>query len=99
MTKYRFIHDPGHGWLEVPTGELVRLGIANQISSFSYISKDGKKVYLEEDCDLAVFAEAKCKKESIRDPLKWDAEGVEEVYQENTFVRHLAPFTQALSCE
>ena len=56
---YRFISDPGHGWLEVPLSELVELGIAQEISSFSYQSKDGNLVYLEEDCDLGRFADAK----------------------------------------
>jgi hypothetical protein len=48
--------DPGHGWLEVPRGLLDTLGIAADISDYSYIN--GDKVYLEEDCDAARFAEA-----------------------------------------
>lgn len=56
---YTFYEDPGHGWLEVPTQELRDLGIADKISGYSYISSDGKRAYLEEDCDLSVFLEAK----------------------------------------
>jgi hypothetical protein len=48
--------DPGHGWLEVPRGLLDTLGIAGDISAFSYIH--GDRAYLEEDCDASRFAEA-----------------------------------------
>ena len=57
--KYTFYEDPGHGWLEVPTLELVKLGIAGAISPCSYIHPSGKTVYLEEDCDLTTFLVAK----------------------------------------
>lgn len=56
---YRLIEDPGHAWLEVPTKELAQLGIADKISSFSFQSRDKKFSYLEEDCDLSIFAKAK----------------------------------------
>jgi hypothetical protein len=59
MNKYLLISDPGHGWLRVPTLEVIRLGIADKISSYSYIDWDGRSVYLEEDSDLAIFARAK----------------------------------------
>ena len=75
--KYRFIADPGHGWLEVSTEELEQLNIAKDISPYSY--RYGGKAYLEEDCDLSVFLKAK----------KEAGEEVEmlEVYQENTPIR------------
>ena len=53
---YRFHVDPGHGWLEVPAAELEALGIAGQISGYSYLHEG--RAYLEEDCDLARFMEA-----------------------------------------
>lgn len=53
--SYRFISDPGHGWLEVPLAELRALGIANAISPYSYVS--GSMAYLEEDCDASLFAD------------------------------------------
>lgn len=56
-TIYRFISDPGHGWLEVRVADLHELGIATKISSFSYINDD--MAYLEEDCDMSVFLRAK----------------------------------------
>lgn len=54
---YRFYTDPGHGWLAVKRKEIDALGIADRISGFSYTK--GGTVYLEEDCDYSVFAEAK----------------------------------------
>jgi len=57
MSKvYRFYSDPGHGWLAVKITDLVRLGIVEKITSFSYIR--GKTAYLEEDADLSTFVKA-----------------------------------------
>lgn len=56
---YRFLTDPGHGWLEVTVAELMRLQILGKISAYSYLSDDGKRAFLEEDCDAPVFIEAK----------------------------------------
>jgi len=55
--RYNFHTDPGHGWLEVTLAEVVALGISEQISHYSY--QRGDKVYLEEDCDAALFINAK----------------------------------------
>jgi len=48
--------DPGHGWLAVKLADLKMLGIANDISPYSYVK--GKTAYLEEDCDAVRFIEA-----------------------------------------
>lgn len=56
MTTYNFHSDPGHGWLEVNREELALLHIDDAISSYSY--EAGNKVYLEEDCDAALFINA-----------------------------------------
>ena len=54
MTTFTFHSDPGHGWLEVSTSELTRVGLFP--SDFSAYSFEGNgNVYLEEDCDAAVF--------------------------------------------
>ena len=53
---YRFIEDPGHGWLEVPRSELRELGILGSISPYSF--QAGEMVYLEEDCDAPRFLDA-----------------------------------------
>ena len=56
MHNYTFHCDPGHGWLAVPLAEIRKLGIADKISSYSYMS--GGMAYLEEDCDAPVFIKA-----------------------------------------
>jgi hypothetical protein len=81
--SYRFIEEPGHGWLEVPKAELVALGIAGQISPYSY--QKGELAYLEEDSDLSKFAKAK-------GFAKFSEIGAVVVYQENTFVRNLPSY-------
>ena len=48
--------DPGHGWGKVKRSVLHNLGIANNISSYSY--QRGEYVYLEEDCDLSALCMA-----------------------------------------
>jgi hypothetical protein len=48
--------DPGHGWVRFPRSRLVRLGIADKISPYSY--QRGDQVFLEEDCDLTVLITA-----------------------------------------
>jgi hypothetical protein len=54
---YELYSDAGHGWLRVEVAELYRLGIEYKITPFSYIF--GETAYLEEDCDLATFMNAK----------------------------------------
>ena len=56
MTTYNFHTDAGHGWLEVSREELAMLHIDDAISAYSY--QAGDKVYLEEDCDAALFVDA-----------------------------------------
>jgi hypothetical protein len=45
--------DPGHAWAKVSKKELIKLGIADEISSCSY--ENGDYVFLEEDCDLEKY--------------------------------------------
>ena len=56
-TTLTFITDPGHGWLQVPLAELDELGIRSEITPYSY--KNGRFAYLEEDCDLGVYLDAR----------------------------------------
>ena len=55
-TEFYYYTDPAHGWLEVPRDLLHELGIADDISHFSYQRLD--KVFLEEDCDATRFTRA-----------------------------------------
>lgn len=50
FTKYE---DANHGWLEVNRGLLKDLDIEKLISGYSY--EKGRKVYLEEDCDMSLM--------------------------------------------
>lgn len=48
--------DPGHGWVRFPKKRLIKLGIADKISTYSY--QNGQNAFLEEDCDLTVLVNA-----------------------------------------
>ena len=48
--------DPGHSWAKVKRSVLHNLGIANDITPYSY--QRGEYVYLEEDCDLSTLCMA-----------------------------------------
>lgn len=52
----KFYSDPGHGWLAVKRQSLIDLGIADQITTYSY--QRGATVYLEEDLDAGVYLKA-----------------------------------------
>jgi hypothetical protein len=85
--SYTFHSDPGHGWLEVPRLDVFELGIAGQITQYSY--QDGDKVYLEEDLDMTTFAnayEAKFGKGSFKKiPIP-------DEYLDQSFVRNLPSY-------
>ena len=81
MKTYKFIEDPGHGWLEVPRQEIDSLGIAAKITPYSY--QKGEMVYLEEDCDMFTFYQAKKDKGEVhRKDWDWERD-----YQQNTPIR------------
>jgi len=48
--------DPGHAWARFPKSKLVTLGIADKISTYSYMN--GSNAFLEEDCDLSTLISA-----------------------------------------
>ena len=54
--KFQLYSDPGHGWVKVKKSVLVKLGIADKISSYSYMRNDD--AFLEEDCDASVLVAA-----------------------------------------
>lgn len=59
-TPFNFHQDAGHGWLEVPAEAITNLGLTPAaFSSYSYVDKHkiyATVYYLEEDCDLPLFA-------------------------------------------
>lgn len=54
--SFDFISDPGHGWLKCHKRLLDQLGIADKISSYSYMREN--YAYLEEDCDAGLLINA-----------------------------------------
>lgn len=69
--KYTYWHDDGHGWLEVPLVDLFDLGIADDISMFSYMRRRSNlglaytAVFLEEDADMGKFLHAHLEKRGM----------------------------------
>ncbi len=80
-----FFSDPGHGWLRVPRSELIELGVMDKISACSYQTDDGQFVFLEEDCDLGVYVDAK----GYTHHSQWCSR---EEYDEDELVRQLPRF-------
>lgn len=85
---YTFHEDPGHGWLAVPVSELIALGVFGAISGYSYISRDGRTAYLEEDCDFAAFWAAYKARHGTEPQYR-------RAYSERTFIRSLPSFPAA----
>ena len=56
LITLKFYTDPGHGWVAVKRRMLHDLGIAYNISYYSY--EKGATVYLEEDKDFATLLDA-----------------------------------------
>jgi hypothetical protein len=54
--RFNFHSDSGHGWLAVKLDLIRELGLASQISVYSYMK--GKTAYLEEDSDATKFVNA-----------------------------------------
>lgn len=53
MIKINYFTDPGHGWAGCKIKTLQALGIADQISHYSYVR--GQTAYLEEDLDFGLL--------------------------------------------
>lgn len=56
IAKFNYYRDDGHGWIAVKKNILEKIGIADEISKYSY--QRGKMAYLEEDCDASLFVNA-----------------------------------------
>ena len=52
----KYYTDPGHGWIAVKRKMIDDLGIADQITAYSYVN--GQTVYLEEDCDAVLLIQS-----------------------------------------
>ena len=61
MKSITIYTDAGPGWAKVTLKQLIRLNIADKISTYSYIRRNRSGagfVYLEEDCDLSTYIKA-----------------------------------------
>lgn len=56
IKAFSYYTDGGHGWVRVPLAIVAQLGIANSISSYSYMRSS--YAYLEEDSDMTKFHHA-----------------------------------------
>lgn len=56
MRGYTVFEDDMHAWVRVPFAEILRLGIQNDITPYSFL-KNGV-AYLEEDTDLVTWYKA-----------------------------------------
>ena len=56
LDTLRFYSDSGHGWLEVPTPDVVKSGVIP--SKYSYRDVGNGKTYLEEDRDASAYLTA-----------------------------------------
>lgn len=79
---YVFHSDAGHGWLAVKRKELIRLGILNKVTPYSY--QRGGTVYLEEDCDASLFIGAK---KAAGEPVNYN-----ERYHDKSPIRNYVGF-------
>lgn len=75
--------DPGHAWLRVEVSELIQLGIADKVSRYSYVGRNGQYAYLEEDCDAGLYIQAR----NPEGPIEWNHK--EYVTDYNTGVRSM----------
>jgi len=85
MAYYTFHEDPSHAWLEVSRSELNRLGILDQITSFSY--QRGDAAFLEEDRDATTFAAAK---QAVGE---WPIDTIPAYLNRDHWIRNLQPFS------
>ena len=56
VIKITVFGDSGHAWARFPKSRLVKLGIADKITPYSY--QNGANAFLEEDCDLSTLITA-----------------------------------------
>ena len=92
MTKlnYTFHSDAGHGWLAVKRKELQELNILDKVSGYSYVSKSGQTVYLEEDGDLSMFVTIKIVKGAPSSVADWN---IKNSYKDYSHIRSLQSFS------
>lgn len=82
MTIIERRNDPGHGWFGVPMTEIKHLGIAADVSGYSYYDPATRTAWLEEDCDIGVYFCALDKRGLPKPKIR-------EVYESRSSIRPL----------
>lgn len=88
--KLKWYSDPGHSWLRISRKDADYLGILPKVTSYSYQSKHGNVLYLEEDQDADLVLQTLMKQGDRFKPF-WEC-GVTERDRQSG-VRKLAAFT------
>lgn len=85
--KLQWYSDPSHAWLKIRRRDADELGILGKVSHYSYQSKAGNTLYLEEDCDAPLVLDA------LRDSTYILPQYLNDKYSRTpSKVRTLAPF-------
>lgn len=92
--RYQFFADREHAWLEVQLQELELLGVADQVSEYSYLNKGAGVAYLEEDADAPLFISAYCKAYDVEPREFWAR--VQQVTEDVSFVRGLGRYNEGI---
>lgn len=85
MNQFKYYSDAGHGWVAVKRDLLINLGIESEVSAYSYQSKTGGTVYLEEDRDLNLFLKAMPEIDVNKDLKDFD-------HGDKSYIRNLPSF-------
>jgi hypothetical protein len=93
--KLKWYSDPSHAWLRVLRKDAKALGILNFISGFSYQSKNGNVLYLEEDRDATLFLNALIAQGDKYDP-QWgcrvdEKDRLSGIRKYDSFITHRLP--------
>ena len=93
--KLKWYSDPEHAWLRISRRDADFLGILPQITSYSYQSKHGNILYLEEDQDAALVLDALMKRGRDARPC-WGIGVVERTRRSG--IRNLPAYFHELYC-
>ena len=91
----KWYSDPSHAWLRISRKDADFLGILPQITSYSYQSKHGNVLYLEEDQDAALVLDALMKRGGEVRPC-WGIGVVERTRRSS--IRNLPTYFHELYC-
>ena len=98
VKKFTVYDDGGHCYCAVPLELLRELRISKLISGFSYIDHNAGIVYIEEDCDMAIFCE-RMKADGIKFELEEEWVEVDEDSDSERWVHQFDSYEGDDDCE